>query len=299
MEHDTFLEAKAKRWMSLDERRLKKKLIELLRDDGHGHHHAKYAERLADFDINILPNKPHEEPITASISFRTGVINIGEGLINNPNTFYQLPTVLRHEMAHNLMMHEVRMMREIGAEGWEIWGESPSLWTVLNWIEDYEISNKKYNDYDKSIMRKLIVNGRAIPCLVTEDNREDWKTLTVEEMFKKMDAELQAMHERLLQQQAVDRNDAHTGILLATMMGYREIDTDSVIKGSLADFVAKGCKIRDPLGRLIEIAPTYKQVTTAIYNNFTEYRPEQCPVLPEYISYHKEQKTYRFYFLRN
>ena len=42
-------------FMGDTEKRLKRKLIALLRDDGKGNHHAKYAERLEKFDIQIVP----------------------------------------------------------------------------------------------------------------------------------------------------------------------------------------------------------------------------------------------------
>ena len=49
------------------EKRLKKKLLALLRNDGKGHHHAKYAKRLEDFILKIVPRsvKPR---FVASIS---------------------------------------------------------------------------------------------------------------------------------------------------------------------------------------------------------------------------------------
>jgi hypothetical protein len=177
-------------------------------------------------------------------------------------------------MAHNLMMHEIRMLKKIGAEDWEIWGQSPSLHDVLNWIEDYEISNKKYNDYDKEIMRALIINGRAIPCLVTEDHRDDWKTLSVEEMFEKISEELDLMHERLQQQAPIDMDDAHAQVLLATMAGYKNIDTDSIIRGTLENFIKSGCRIPSSNGRAIEVADKYKQIASDIFNNFSQNMPK-------------------------
>ena len=65
-------EASARHFMTDREKKLKKKLIDLLRDDGKGHRHAKYAERLKKFDINIVPLKA-EPMFTAAISFDEGI----------------------------------------------------------------------------------------------------------------------------------------------------------------------------------------------------------------------------------
>ena len=72
-------EVEQKEFMSKKEQALKKRLIALLKDDGRGHYHAKYAERLVDFDVKIVPLG--QEPSTAAISFDTGVIYINEGFL--------------------------------------------------------------------------------------------------------------------------------------------------------------------------------------------------------------------------
>ena len=272
----------ARRWMSAKERSLKNFLDKQLRDDGHGHHHAKYADRLKEFDINIIPLDPNNpNPVTASISFETGVINIGEGLINNPATAYQLSTVLRHELAHNLMMHQIRMMNYVGEEGWKLWGHSPSLHNILNIIMDDEISNKRYNDYDKDIMRKLIINGEIIQCLVTEDHRADWVDLPLEEMYERITAELDDLHHRLAKQINLrsDRNprtDFITRDLLKTMP-YREIHGGSMLPGNLDSFVAGGCKINTPNGQ-IELNDDFKSIVKGIHEKLT-----QEPAAPDII----------------
>jgi hypothetical protein len=103
----------ARHFMTSTEKKLKNQLIKLLRDDGKGHYHAKYAERLAKFDVNIVPLK--EDPhFTAAISYEHGIVYVGEGFLNDPKTFHQLNVVMRHELAHNLLMHEIRMMKKLG-----------------------------------------------------------------------------------------------------------------------------------------------------------------------------------------
>ena len=67
-------EAQAKEYMTDTEKALKKRLIALLKNDGRGHRHAKFAARLADFDVKIVPLG--KQPETAAISFDEGVIYI-------------------------------------------------------------------------------------------------------------------------------------------------------------------------------------------------------------------------------
>ena len=90
--------------MTKYERQVKKQLIKLLIDDGRGHHHAKYAERLKDFTLKIVPL---DSSIcqTAAISFDDGTIYLNEGFLTDPATFYQLNVIIRHELLHNLLMH--------------------------------------------------------------------------------------------------------------------------------------------------------------------------------------------------
>ena len=104
-----------KHFMTSREITLRKKLVALLKDDGKGHHHAKYAERLAKFDINIVPVKENPD-FTAAISFNEGVIYISEGFLKDESLFFQLNVLMRHELAHNLLMHQIRMMHKLGMD---------------------------------------------------------------------------------------------------------------------------------------------------------------------------------------
>lgn len=171
------LEAQKKEFMSKKEQKLKKRLIELLRDDGKGHKYPKFAKRLEDFDVNIvyLADDPN---FTAAISFDEGKIYISEGFLQNEELFYQLNVIMRHELAHNLMMHQIRMLNKFKKEKAddpeyaEHLSNSRSLHELINWLEDFEISNKRYTDEDKKIVRNIILNGKLINGLVTEEDRE-------------------------------------------------------------------------------------------------------------------------------
>lgn len=116
MKHSKLLEGSIeKHFMTPREITLRKKLIALLKDDGKGHHHAKYAERLSKFDVNIVPVKENPD-FTAAISFDDGVIYISEGFLVDESLFFQLNVLMRHELAHNLLMHQIRMMHKLGID---------------------------------------------------------------------------------------------------------------------------------------------------------------------------------------
>jgi hypothetical protein len=141
-----------KHFMTKEERITKKKLIELLIKN----HHVKYAKRLSMFDVNIVPlTVKGGRNFTASISFDEGVIRISEGFLKHESLFFQLDVVLRHELAHNLLMHQIRMMKKLGDKISKHFFSSGSLHDLFNIIADLEISNTRYTASDKETMRKL------------------------------------------------------------------------------------------------------------------------------------------------
>ena len=53
---------------------------------------------------------------TAAISFDEGVIYISEGFLTDKALFFQLNVLMRHELAHNLRRHQIRMMHKLGVD---------------------------------------------------------------------------------------------------------------------------------------------------------------------------------------
>lgn len=198
MEADT----KTKTYMNKREEALKRRLIRLLKEDSRGNRHAKYAERLEDFIVQIVPQPDY----TASMEFDTGIIRIGEGLIQDEDSFEQMCMLIRHEMAHALMMHQIRMMNRLkevyGDEAWEHLKYSSTMHDIENIVADYEISNKRYSEDDKNIARHIWINGQVIKGLVTEDARKAWDTMSISDMYdewKREADELDAELRRSLQ----------------------------------------------------------------------------------------------------
>lgn len=194
------VEAAPREVMTKREKALKKKLIALLRDDGKGHRHAKYAERLEDFIVKIVSIE--DDPrMTAAVNFQEITIYISEGFLTDPKTFYQLNVLMRHELAHYLMQHQIRMMDKLiskyGKSGATRISMSPSIHSLLNIIEDFEISNKRYSPEDKLIVKNMVLNFKTIGGLVTEEIRKDWQNLSVIEMYDLLSEEITRIQNQL------------------------------------------------------------------------------------------------------
>ena len=214
MKSTEIIEATAREVSTKREKVLKKKLLALLRDDGQGHKHAKYAERLEDFIIKIVSHK--EDPrMTAAISFEEATIYISDGFLSDPDTFYQLNVLMRHELAHYLMQHQLRMMHKIiekyGEKGQTRISMSQSLHHLLNIIEDFEISNERYTEDDKIVVKNMKLNGREIGGLITEKIRGRWATLSVLDMFDALEDEIKNLQESIVARwQVLDLDDIGT-----------------------------------------------------------------------------------------
>jgi hypothetical protein len=261
------LEAKPKEFKKDLEKKLKKRLLALLRDDGKGHHHARYADRLELLDVQIVPLSV-DPYFTAAIYYDLGLIRISEGFLNDPSTFYQLHVLIRHELAHLFLSHQIRMANKLGEEMHLKTQFSASLHRLINIIADDEISNRKYSDEDKIIVRNMVLNGRVIGGLVTEDHKEDWIHLSIEEMHERLEAEIEKISAQIKSGRSMKSITAETeGDLIATEILktyiYTDIDSGSIIQDTLKDFIDKGCPLEDGKlqGSLRELAENiYKRL---------------------------------------
>ena len=185
------------------EKKLKKKLLALLRNDGKGHHHAKYATRLEDFMIKIVPRA--EAPgFVASVSWENVTIYISDGFVtNDPEIFYQLSVLMRHELAHYLLQHDIRMAKYISDKYGDEYAKHFKLSNLLhqtcNIVMDLEISNKVYlqND-DKDVVRNLTDGVRFLPGLVTEDIVSSWKKMNLIEMYDAVEKEIENIKQSIV-----------------------------------------------------------------------------------------------------
>lgn len=196
-------ERKAEREIQTEtEKKIKKRIIKNLRDDGEGHHHAKYAARLEGFPLKIVPRSV-DPKMTAAISWDDVTIYVSDGFITRDKDAYkQLNVLMRHELAHYLMQHELRMAKKFidkyGDESYQRFKTSYSFHDLLNIIEDFEISNKRYTDADKELVKNLILGGRVIHGLVTEDMRMGWEKLSLEDMYENLEKEIARIQQSIL-----------------------------------------------------------------------------------------------------
>ncbi len=265
-------------FMTDRERKTKKALCQLLINKGH----RKYAERFWKFDFNIVDSKKHPD-FTAAISFDEATVFISDGFLGSSEAiFNQLDVLLRHELAHNLMMHQIRLMHVFKRlhkndpdEAYEHIRYSSSLHHILNIIEDFEISNKRYTDADKKIVKAMTLNGQVISGLITEEHRANWANMPLEAMYNELSSELIAIN-------SVIRSDPDWK---PTKNGksWGEIDP---LKMEGAKIIASYTNVMKPSGIRAPIdvfikskifnryADIYKKLITAIYEAFKDFETD-------------------------
>ena len=261
-------------FMTDRERKVKKALCQLLIDKGH----RKYAERFWKLDFNIIDSKKHPD-FTAAISFDEATVFISDGFLGSgEGIFSQLDVLLRHELAHNLMMHQIRLMyvfKKIHAdnpdEAYEHISYSASLHEILNIIEDFEISNKRYTATDKKIVRAMQLNGRVIGGLVTEDHRSSWEKMPLETMYDELSKELIRINSEI-------RSDPSWRPIKDGT--YYEID---MLKMKGAEIISSYSNAMKPSGIKAPIdifmkskafnsyAPIYKKLVSSIYDSLKDF----------------------------
>lgn len=278
------IEAVTRHFMTREELLLRKELVKLLI----ANNHPKFARRLAKFNVNIVELKDAPD-FVAAISYDEGTVYISRGLLLDQATFKQLDVLMRHELAHNLLMHQVRLMRHLGDELGERFSSSATLHQLLNIIEDWDISNTRYSEADKKIVKNLWLNGRLFPGLVTELDKPGWEKMTLEEMYVALDKELQKIHKGVLAQRKQDmlstelaeledqiaRNDQIALKALQTYGMYADNTAKpSRASGSLKDFIEGKAYVflgRDQYGKdhrlmFADVGPVRQKVLTELQN---------------------------------
>lgn len=267
----------ARHFMTDRERKVKKALCQLLINKGH----RKYAERFWKFDFNIVDSKEHPD-FTAAISFDEATVFISDGFLGSgQGIFNQLDVLLRHELAHNLMMHQIRLMyifKKIHAndpdEAYEHIRYSASLHKILNIIEDFEISNKRYTAADKKIVKAMMLNGRVIGGLITEEHRQGWMNMSLEAMYEELSRELIRINSEIrsdpnwkpIKDGTYNTPDQlkYEGAKLLTL--YTDIMKPSGIKAPIDIFIKSST--------FSKWASIYKKLVTTLYDTFKDFTSE-------------------------
>lgn len=170
--------------MSKIEKASKKVILKRLRDEWYG----TYANIFELFDLHIT-----DDPETIGfMEPAKGCITINRNIDAD-----QFSVVIRHEILHFYLEHEMRLLRHIAESQGLPFDELSDMSIreiknlaysnkVFNIAADYEISNLGYTEEDKKSIRSILLNGQVLTGLVTEDQHPDWVNLSLEEMYDKL-----------------------------------------------------------------------------------------------------------------
>lgn len=150
--------------------------------------YVTYARLLENFDLNITddPN------VVAYMEPGKGRIVINSELDED-----QVSVACRHEILHQFLEHEKRLLDNL-AKKFNIPPENMDDLTIkqlknilykdknFNIAADYEISNRAYTDKDKEAIRNINLGGRILSGLVTEDKHPEWVDWSVEQMYDEL-----------------------------------------------------------------------------------------------------------------
>lgn len=162
----------------------KEQIMDLLAKQGY----PTYARILDLFDLHLT----HDPESVAFMIPDRGIIVINAGLDTE-----QVSVVVRHEILHQYLEHYKRMKAHLGDQ----YDKRDSLdHDIENIADDYEISNRGYTDADKKIVRSILLDGKVLKGLVTEDKHAAWTNLSAEEMYDKLEAEKDKVRQQIQQE---------------------------------------------------------------------------------------------------
>lgn len=177
--------------MTQEERKLKKWLRNTLSTQGY----PTYARILEKFDTYFT-----SDPNVVAYM----VPNEGKIVINRGVTDKQASVLVRHEILHDYLRHEQRLLDKLARDRGINKSElddialkdlESELKEILysnsdfNVAGDYEISNRGYTEKDKEEVRNINLNGRIVSGLVTEDDHPEWVDFSIEEIFDALQKE--------------------------------------------------------------------------------------------------------------
>ena len=177
--------------MTQEERKLKRYLRNTLNTQGY----PTYA-RILDKFHTYFTSDPR---VVAYMEPGKGKIVINRGV-----TASQASVLVRHEILHDYLRHEQRLLDKLARDRGINKSElddialkdlEDELKRILysnsdfNIAGDYEISNRGYTEKDKDDVRNININGRIVSGLVTEDDHPEWVELSIEEIFEALQKE--------------------------------------------------------------------------------------------------------------
>lgn len=221
--------------MTREERIAKNEILNILARSGY----PTYASILDDFDINLTKDPGvvgYMEP------------NKGKIVLNRGLDLDQVSTIVRHEILHQYLEHEKRLLTKLAKnknldfddiDDLSLKELKQELYSNkdFNIAADYEISNRGYTDKDKDIIRSIKLNGQILTGLVTEDEHPDWVDMSVEDMYD----ELKKLRKQDSQMD-VDNEEEEVIIVGEFIDETSFVDENNTIwgSGSLEDLLGKG-----------------------------------------------------------
>ena len=167
--------------MTRDEIATKEYLADKLAEQGY----VTYSELFELFDLRLTYN-----PTVL------GYMEPGKGRITLNGTLdeHTLTLIIRHEIMHEYLTHEIRAIRHLARkkgideddiDDITLEDIKKNLYSndLFNIAGDYEISNRTYTDQDKKDIRRIKLNGQIVSGLVTELDHPDWVDLPLEDMY--------------------------------------------------------------------------------------------------------------------
>lgn len=162
--------------MTKEERATRLYLAEKLGEQGY----ATYAKLFMLFDLRLTSDPRY-----------IGFMEPGKARITLNRTLeeHQMLLTIRHEILHEYLSHEMRLLDHIAEKNPDVAADEVSLKEILyqddvfNIAADYEISNRGYTERDKKDIRNIKFNGQIVSGLVTEDQHPDWINYSVEDMY--------------------------------------------------------------------------------------------------------------------
>ena len=170
--------------MTKEERGTKNWLYQHLLEEGY----RTYAKLFWELDFHLTAN-PN---VVGYMDPKTGTITVNRTLEAD-----QISVIIRHEILHGFLQHEKRLLQDLAQKrgldfdnlsDMDIQELKSFLYqnSDFNIAGDYEISNLGYTEEDKDVVRNILLNGKTVSGLVTEDQHPDWVDLSIEEMYDRL-----------------------------------------------------------------------------------------------------------------
>lgn len=291
-------------YMLRGEASAKNTLIKFLQDDGRGHRHAKFAERFKAFSFKFVSERYAAQEAggaPAWINFENRTIYIQKILLNPipeelggvRRVYDQLSVILRHELIHALLRHQIRMLEKLkqahGDELADALNKDASLHDLENIIADWEISDRGYDRNDANIMKRLLLNGEEVEALVVAIDHPDWVSMSLEEMYDELVKHINELNNTL-------NNILKAATNTTTELTPAEVDAmDYQLKqlpDKTLDRPIAGAKMRYAVNKhtnSVLMMPVYEFIKTKFFKRLESHLPNLAKIIRKLSDNYKQE----------